>query len=94
MQDNKPWYVYILCCKDGSLYTGITDNVQKRLAAHRCGKGAKYTKGRGPLTLHYVEQCQTKGDALSREYAIKALKLTEKQALISQEPIDELTLCD
>lgn len=89
MQDDKPWYVYILRCKDGSLYIGITDNVKKRLAAHRSGKGAKYTKGRGPLTLHYIEQCQTKGEALSREYAIKALKPMEKRALISKEPLDE-----
>ena len=50
--DIKIWYVYMLRCGDGSLYTGITDNVLKRLSAHRNGKGAKYTKGRGPLSLH------------------------------------------
>lgn len=91
MNDEKPWFVYILRCKDGSLYTGITDNVQKRLSAHRSGKGAKYTRGRGPLTLHYVEQCKTKGDALHREIRIKAMKPAEKRALISEEPIVEDT---
>ena len=89
MQDAKPWFVYILRCKDNTLYTGITDNIQKRLVAHRTGKGAKYTKGRGPLTLHYIERCETKGEALSRECAIKALKTAEKRALISPEPLDE-----
>lgn len=85
----KAWYVYILQCRDNSLYTGITDNVQKRLAAHRNGKGAKYTKGRGPLTLHYLEVCQTKSQALRRELAIKALRPDKKRVLISKEPLKE-----
>lgn len=89
MHEEKPWFVYILRCKDGSLYTGITDSVKKRLAAHRSGKGAKYTKGRCPLTLHYVEQCQTKGDALRRELEIKALRPSEKRLMISNEPLNE-----
>jgi len=87
--EEKPWYVYILRCKDGSLYTGITDDVKKRLAAHRSGKGAKYTKGRGPLTLHYVEVCETKGDALRRELAIKAMNPVKKREMISPEPLPE-----
>lgn len=89
MSEPKVWFVYILRCKDGSLYTGITDNIEKRLAAHRSGKGAKYTKGRGPLTLHYVEQCETKGDALRREMMIKGLKTKEKRKLISTKPLEE-----
>lgn len=89
MCEEKAWFVYILRCKDGTLYTGITDNVKKRLAVHRSGKGAKYTKGRCPLTLHYVEKCNTKGDALRREFAIKCLKTEAKRALISLEPLDE-----
>ena len=52
------WYLYILRCKDGSLYTGITTDVEKRLEAHRTGKGAKYTKGRAPLKLRYLEDCE------------------------------------
>ena len=78
------WYVYILRCGDGTLYTGSTDNVEKRLAAHRAGKGAKYTRGRGPLELVYSEICGSYSDALKRELAIKALTKPEKLKLISQ----------
>lgn len=77
------WYLYILRCKDGSLYTGITTDVEKRLEAHRSGKGAKYTRGRGPLELVYREQCGTHSDALKRELAVKALTREQKQALIA-----------
>ena len=80
----KTWYLYILRCRDGSLYTGITDDVQRRLAAHKAGKGAKYTRGRGPLELVYSETCGSHSDALKRELAIKALTKTEKLKLISQ----------
>ena len=80
----KTWYLYILRCRDGSLYTGITDDVQRRLAAHRAGKGAKYTRGRGPLELVHSEICGSHSDALKRELAIKALTKTEKLKLISQ----------
>lgn len=82
------WYVYILRCGDGSLYTGITDNVEKRLAAHRAGKGAKYTRGRGPLELAYTEEQPDKPSALRRELAIKHLERREKLALIDGRPID------
>ena len=87
--DIKIWYVYMLRCGDGSLYTGITDNVLKRLSAHRNGKGAKYTKGRGPLSLHYLERFDTKSDALRREAEIKKLSTARKRELISAEPIGE-----
>lgn len=76
------WYLYILRCKDDTLYTGITTDVEKRLEAHRCGKGAKYTRGRGPLELVYRETCGTHSDALKREYQIKALSRQEKELLI------------
>ena len=76
------WYLYILRCGDGSLYTGITTDVQRRLAEHRSGKGAKYTRGRGPLELLYQEECGTHSDALKRELAVKALTRLEKEALI------------
>ena len=78
------WKLYILRCGDGSLYTGITTDVDARLAAHRSGKGAKYTRGRGPLELVYMEVCETKSDALKREIAIKALKRNEKEKLIQK----------
>ena len=76
------WHLYILRCKDGSLYTGITTDVNKRLVAHRSGRGAKYTRGRAPLELVYREECGTHSDALKRELEIKALKKAEKIALI------------
>jgi len=77
------WYLYILRCKDASLYTGITTDVEKRLEAHRCGRGAKYTRGRGPLTLVYREECGSHSDALKREFQIKALPREEKLRLLS-----------
>jgi predicted GIY-YIG superfamily endonuclease len=77
-----PWYVYILRCGDGTLYTGITDDIPRRLAAHRAGKGAKYTRGRGPLELVYQERVPDKSAALRREVAIKRLRRGEKERLI------------
>lgn len=82
----KQWVVYILECKDGSLYTGITDRLTQRLAAHRAGKGAKYTKGRAPLKLRYLEDCKDHSEALKREIAIKKLKKTEKWELCKAAP--------
>ena len=78
------WYLYILRCRDGSLYTGITTDVPRRLAAHREGKGAKYTRGRGPLELVHQETCGTHSQALRRELEIKALTRQEKLAYIGQ----------
>lgn len=77
------WYLYILRCKDGSLYTGITTDVEKRFQAHQKGKGAKYTRGRGPLELVYQEECGDHSQALKRELAIKAMPRQEKDALIA-----------
>ena len=78
------WYLYILRCADGTLYTGITTDVEKRLEQHRCGKGAKYTRGRAPLELVYREECGSHSQALKRECAVKALKRQQKQALITE----------
>ena len=72
------WYLYILRCRDGSLYTGITTDVEKRLEAHQSGKGAKYTRGRGPLELVYSEECGTHSQALKRELEIKAMPREKK----------------
>ena len=76
------WFVYILRCGDGTLYTGITDDVQRRLAAHRAGKGAKYTRGRGPLELVYTQEQPDKSAALRRELQIKKLSRPQKEQLI------------
>ena len=78
------WFVYILRCGDGSLYTGMTDDVQRRLAVHRAGRGAKYTRGRGPLELVYQEERADRSDALRREAEIKSLSRTQKLALCGQ----------
>lgn len=78
------WKLYMLRCRDGSLYTGITTDVEKRLAAHNAGKGAKYTRGRGPLELVYREDCGDHSAALKRELEIKALTREEKMKLIEK----------
>ena len=78
------WKLYILRCGDGTLYTGITTDVEKRLEAHRSGKGAKYTRGRGPLELVYREDCGDHGAALRREYAVKALTREEQEKLLKE----------
>lgn len=80
----KTWFVYMLRCGDGSLYTGITTDVEARLEVHRSGKGAKYTRGRGPLELVHSEECDTKSDALKRELEIKSLPRSDKMKLIGQ----------
>jgi putative endonuclease len=75
------WTLYILKCKDDSLYTGITNNLKRRFEQHESGKGAKYTKGRGPLKLVYQEKCEDKSSALKREIKIKGLSRLEKLKL-------------
>ena len=76
-----PAFVYMLRCKDGSLYTGWTNDVAHRFAMHCAGRGAKYTRGRGPLQLVYTEELPDKESALRRECAIKRLARTAKLAL-------------
>ena len=76
------WFVYMLRCGDGSLYTGYTDDVARRLAVHQSGKGAKYTRSRLPVTLAYQEELPDKSAALRREAAIKKLTRGEKLRLI------------
>ena len=76
------WYLYILRCRDNTLYTGITTDVEKRLEAHRSGKGAKYTRGRAPLELVYQESCGSHSNALKREAEIKKLPRTAKEMLV------------
>lgn len=76
------WRVYIVRCSDGTLYTGITNNLVKRIKKHNCGKGAKYTSCRRPVELMYIEPIENKSLALKRESAIKKLSKTEKTSLI------------
>lgn len=78
------WYLYILRCRDGSLYTGITTDVEKRFEAHQAGRGAKYTRGRGPLELVYRETCGDHSAALKRELEMKKLPRERKQSLIKE----------
>ena len=72
------WVVYILRCGDDSLYTGITNNLDKRLEAHRSGKGAKYTRGRLPLTLELYRAVESKSEALKLEYKVKKIPKNKK----------------
>ena len=83
MMESK-WYLYILRCGDETLYTGITTDVEKRFAQHCSGKGAKYTRGRGPLELVYREECGDHSQALKREWEIKKLSRQEKMRLIQE----------
>ena len=78
----RPWQLYLLRCGDGTLYTGIALDAQKRLLAHQRGTGAKYTRGRGPLKLVYTETCANHSDALKRELEVKAMTREEKEKMI------------
>ncbi|TXI27018.1 MAG: GIY-YIG nuclease family protein [Nitrosomonas oligotropha] len=77
------WTVYILRCADGSLYTGITTNLMRRVKAHDAGKGARYTQGRGPFELVHQELHKNRAEATKREMSIKSLSRTQKLELIS-----------
>lgn len=88
------WYLYILRCGDGTLYTGITTDVEKRLGQHRSGKGAKYTRGRAPLELVYREECGSHSDALKRECAVKSMTREQKQKLVFDwKKVTEISQC-
>ena len=76
------WLVYLLRCRDGSLYTGITNDLPKRLKAHAAGKASKYTRSRLPVTLAFTELQPTKSRALKREAAIKKLRRAQKDQLL------------
>lgn len=78
------WTVYILQCADNTLYTGISNDLPRRISQHTDGNGAKYTKGRGPFTLVYTEACTTKSLACKREIAIKSSSKKQKLELILQ----------
>lgn len=78
------FYVYMLRCSDGSLYTGQTRDLETRLEQHQKGTGAKYVKGRRPFTLAYVEEVETRSDALKREMALRKLSKAQKEFLASR----------
>lgn len=78
-------YTYIVQCNDGTLYTGYTTNLEKRIKIHNEGKGAKYTRCRLPVKLKYVEEFDSKREAMKREYAIKKLSRAEKINLFSKD---------
>ncbi len=78
------FYVYIVECSDGTLYTGWTIDLEKRLAEHNGGMGAKYTRGRYPVVLRYHETMETKNEAMKKEYCIKKLSRAEKIKLMTK----------
>jgi predicted GIY-YIG superfamily endonuclease len=78
------WFVYVVRCRDGSLYTGISTDVDARVAVHNGGKGARYTRSRLPVVLVHVERKRSRSTALRRELAIKALSRLEKLALLAR----------
>jgi len=78
-------YVYVLRCSDDTLYTGYTTDVQRRVAEHDDGEGAKYTRGRTPVELVHVEEYTSKSAAMSREYEIKQLDRGEKERLVDNQ---------
>ena len=81
-------YTYILRCADGSLYTGWTNDLEKRIKAHKAGRGGKYTRAHAPVELVYFESFDTKTEAMSREWHIKKLKREQKLALIERKDTD------
>ena len=76
------WFVYVVRCRDGSLYTGISTDVGARVARHNAGAGARYTRARRPVRLLYVERKRSRSNALKREAAIKALPRAQKIELV------------
>lgn len=82
--DDDAWFVYVLECGDGSLYCGVARDVAARFSQHQRGKGARYTRGRGPLRVAGKARCRTKSEALRVEYAIKQLDRSDKLALIAK----------
>lgn len=83
----RQWHVYMVRCADGSLYTGITTDVERRVVQHNAGQGARYTRGRGPVTLVYREKAADRPAALKREYEIKQLRSHAKRGLIADQDV-------
>ena len=79
----EPWFLYVVECRDGSLYTGVTKDLERRLAEHNAGSASRYTRTRLPVALRYHERCADRTAALVRECAVKALSREAKEALIA-----------
>lgn len=84
----RPWFVYILQCADGTLYTGITNDLERRIEEHNTGRGARYTRSRTPVALRYAQTCPDRSAALIREAAIKNLSRPAKDKLIASQPVE------
>ena len=82
-------YTYLLECSDGTLYTGWTNHLEKRVEDHNSGRGAKYTKSRRPVELVYYEQFETKEEAMSREVKVKQLSRKQKYELVAHGPVEK-----
>jgi len=80
---NSEHYVYVVECSDGTLYTGYTTDIDRRVEEHNAGEGAKYTRGRTPVRPVHVEEYETRSEAMSREHEIKSLSRDEKESLVN-----------
>ncbi len=85
---SERWLLYILACRDKTLYTGITNNLSRRLELHNNGIASRYTRSRRPVTLIYQERCRNKSSALKKEYRIKSLSRKEKEEYIRLKSLD------
>jgi putative endonuclease len=84
------WFVYILSCSDGTFYTGITTDIERRLGEHNAEKtGARYTRARRPVKLVYQETAESRSEAARREYRVRRLPADEKRALVARGPASE-----
>ncbi|HEY5949240.1 MAG TPA: GIY-YIG nuclease family protein [Kofleriaceae bacterium] len=83
MPRSRAWVVYLVRCRDNTLYCGVTNDLAARLAVHGTARGAKYTRNRGPVQLVYVRKCRGKRAAMRLEYRIKQLTRREKLALVA-----------
>ena len=83
----QAWFVYILECADGTFYTGITNDLERRFEEHNTGRGARYTRSRTPVALRYTEDCPNRSAALIREAKIKALGRPAKEKLIADQDL-------
>ncbi|NHM33476.1 GIY-YIG nuclease family protein [Neobacillus terrae] len=86
--ENKGHYFYVLTCRDGSYYGGYTNNLERRLKLHNEGKGAKYTRGRGPVSLTFAKEFDTKEEAMKAEYRFKQLTRLKKEQFLNRETSD------
>jgi predicted GIY-YIG superfamily endonuclease len=81
---DSPWFLYIVECRDGSLYTGVTNDIERRVNQHNEGTGARYTRSRRPVRVRYQETCDSRSTALVRECAVRLMSPKEKRALIAR----------